>query len=166
MFNNRKICRIAAYGSHCTWCNEPSNTNNLSITIQMSLIQARIYIQQHIFKIAAARLVFLVLLSLICQFLLIFNTRITVAKGTSLRYATSIHIPSQRYNENLPTSVEVEVENRFRGLSWCVRYVYRRHCGIIPSCHGNTSADVTNNQTYWIQLNVYSLHYGIMYVIE
>ena len=35
-------------------------------------------------------------------------------------------------------------------------------CGMIPSYHGNTSADVTNNQTQRMQLNFYSLHYGIM----
>ena len=34
--------------------------------------------------------------------------------------------------------------------------------GMIPSYHGNTSAYVTNNQTWRIQLNFYSLHYGIM----
>ena len=39
-------------------------------------------------------------------------------------------------------------------------------CGLISSCHGNTSADVTNNKTQRIQLNFDSLHYGIMYVIE
>ena len=39
-------------------------------------------------------------------------------------------------------------------------------CGMIPSCHGNTSAGVTNNQAQRIQQNFYSLHYGIMYVIE
>ena len=39
-------------------------------------------------------------------------------------------------------------------------------CGMIPSCHGNTSADITNNQTQIIQINFYSLLYDIMYVIE
>ena len=41
MPTNRKICRIAAYDTHCTWCSEPSNTNNLWITIQLWLFQAR-----------------------------------------------------------------------------------------------------------------------------
>ena len=46
-----------------------------------------------------------------------FNTRITVAKETSELYAMPIHIPSKRYNEDLPKSVEVEFVDRFRGLS-------------------------------------------------
>ena len=37
-----------------------------------------------------------------------------------------IHIPSKRYNEDLPKSVEVDFVDRFRELSWCVRFVYRR----------------------------------------
>ena len=44
-------------------------------------------------------------------------TRITVAKETSEQYAMPIHIPSKRYNEYLPKSVEVEFVDRFRGLS-------------------------------------------------
>ena len=40
------------------------------------------------------------------------------------------------------------------------------NCGMIPSCHSNTSADVTNNQSQRIQYNFYSIHYGIMYVNE
>ena len=56
-----------------------------------------------------------------------FNTRITVAKETSELYAMPIHIPSKRNNEDLPKSVEVEFVDRFRGLSWCVRFVLRRH---------------------------------------
>ena len=39
-------------------------------------------------------------------------------------------------------------------------------CGMIPSYHGNSSADVTNNQTQRIQLNLYSLHYGIMQLLS
>ena len=39
-------------------------------------------------------------------------------------------------------------------------------CGMIPSYHGNTSADVTNNQTQRIQINFYSLHYGIMQLLS
>ena len=40
-------------------------------------------------------------------------------------------------------------------------------CDMMTSCHGNTFADVTNNQTQRIQLIFYSFHYnGIMYVIE
>ena len=39
-------------------------------------------------------------------------------------------------------------------------------CGTIPSYHGSTSADVTNNQTQRIQLNFYSLHYGIMQLLS
>ena len=35
-------------------------------------------------------------------------------------------------------------------------------CGMIPSYHGNTFADVTINQRQRIQLHFYSLHYGIM----
>ena len=34
MLNNRKICRISAYGAQCTQCSEP-NTNDLWITIQL-----------------------------------------------------------------------------------------------------------------------------------
>ena len=34
MLSNRKICRIAAYGTHCTKCSEPSNINDLLITKQ------------------------------------------------------------------------------------------------------------------------------------
>ena len=39
-------------------------------------------------------------------------------------------------------------------------------CGMIPSYHGNTSANVTNKQTQRIQLNLYSLHYGIMQLLS
>ena len=39
-------------------------------------------------------------------------------------------------------------------------------CGMIPSYHGNTFADVTNNQTYSIQLNFYSLHCGTMQLLS
>ena len=39
-------------------------------------------------------------------------------------------------------------------------------CVLISSYHGNTSADIRNNQTQRMLLNFYSLHYGIMYVIE
>ena len=39
-------------------------------------------------------------------------------------------------------------------------------CGMIPSYHGSTSADGTNNQTKRIQLNFYSLHYGIMQLLS
>ena len=39
-------------------------------------------------------------------------------------------------------------------------------CGMIPSCHGNTSAEVTNNQPQKIQLNFYSLHYDIMQLLN
>ena len=39
-------------------------------------------------------------------------------------------------------------------------------CGMIPSYHGNTSADVTNNQTQRIQINFYSLRYGIMQLLS
>ena len=39
-------------------------------------------------------------------------------------------------------------------------------CGMIPSYHGKTSADVTNNQTQRIQLKFYSLHYGIMWLLS
>ena len=37
------------------------------------------------------------------------------------------HIPSKRYNEDLSKSVDVEFVDRFRGLSWSVRFVYRCH---------------------------------------
>ena len=50
-----------------------------------------------------------------------------MAKETSELYAMPIHIPSKRYNEELPKSVEVEFVDRFRELSWCVRFVLRRH---------------------------------------
>ena len=46
-----------------------------------------------------------------------FNIRITVAKEGSELYAMPIHIPSKRYNEDLPKSVEVEFVDLFRGLS-------------------------------------------------
>ena len=39
-------------------------------------------------------------------------------------------------------------------------------CGMIPSYHGNTSADVANNQTQRIQLHFYSLHYAIMQLLS
>ena len=39
-------------------------------------------------------------------------------------------------------------------------------CGMIPSYHGNTSADVTNNQPQRIQINFYSVHYGIMQLLS
>ena len=42
-----------------------------------------------------------------------FNTHITVAKETSEQYAMPIHIPSNRYKEDLPKSVEVEFVDRF-----------------------------------------------------
>ena len=39
-------------------------------------------------------------------------------------------------------------------------------CVLISNSHGNPSADVTSNQTQRILLNFYTLHYGMMYVIE
>ena len=39
-------------------------------------------------------------------------------------------------------------------------------CGMIPIYYCNTSADVTNNQTQRIQINFYSLHYGIMQLLS
>ena len=72
MLNNRKMCRTAAYGTHCTYCSERSNTKSLWIAIQLRLIQARICIQQHIFQIPAGRQVFRVLWNLMCHFLLRF----------------------------------------------------------------------------------------------
>ena len=39
-------------------------------------------------------------------------------------------------------------------------------CGMVPIYHCNTSADVTNNQTQRIQLNFYSLNYGIMQLLS
>ena len=41
-----------------------------------------------------------------------FNTRTTVANETSWKHAMPKHIPSKRYNENLPKSVEVEFVDR------------------------------------------------------
>ena len=41
--------------------------------------------------------------------------------------AMPIDIPSKIYSKDLPKSVEVEFVDRFRCLSWCVRFVYRRH---------------------------------------
>ena len=38
-------------------------------------------------------------------------------------------------------------------------------CGSIASCHGNTTAEVTDNQTE-NYIKLYSQHYGIIYVIE
>ena len=71
----------------------------------------------------------------------------TVSKETSELYAMPIHIPSKIYYEDLPKSVEVEFVDRFRGLLDVSASSLGALCGMIPSYHGNTSADVTNNQT-------------------
>ena len=88
-----------------------------------------------------------------------FNTRIIVAKETSQRYAMPIDIPYKGYNEDLPKS------DRFAGYLDVSTSCIGAICGLISSCHSNASADITNNQTQSIQLNFYSLHYGIMYII-
>ena len=69
-----------------------------------------------------------------------------MAKETSELYAMPIHIPSKRYNEDLPKSVEVEFVDRFQGLLDVSASSVGAICGMIPSYHGNTSADVTSNQ--------------------
>ena len=58
-----------------------------------------------------------------------------------------MRIPSKRYNEDLPKSVEVEFVDRFRGLFDVSASSIGAICGMIPNYHGNTSADATNNQT-------------------
>ena len=38
-----------------------------------------------------------------------------------------IHMPCKRYHEDLPKSVDVEMLDRFRRLSWFVNFLYRLH---------------------------------------
>ena len=68
---------------------------------------------------------FRVLLSLIFHFQLKYTYN--SGKWNKLEKAMPINIPSKRNNEDLPKSVEVEFVDRIRGLSWCVRFVLRRH---------------------------------------
>ena len=73
MLRNTKICRIAAYGAHFTYCSEPSNTNALWNIIELQYIEDRICIQQNIFKIPAERIFFMLLKSLMCYLLPCFQ---------------------------------------------------------------------------------------------
>ena len=77
-----------------------------------------------------------------------------------------IHIQGKRYKEDLPKSVVVEFVDRFRGLFCRVRFVYRRHLwndSELPWQHFRWRYKQSNIS---IQLNLYSVHYGIMYIIE
>ena len=58
-----------------------------------------------------------------------------------------IHIRSKRYNEDLPKSVEVEFVTDSEGCLDVSASSMGAICGKIPSYHGKTSADLTNNQT-------------------
>ena len=66
-----------------------------------------------------------------------------MAMETIELYAMLIHIPSKRYNANLPKSVEVEFVDRSRGCLDVSASYLGAICGMVPSYHGNTSADVT-----------------------
>ena len=94
------------------------------------------------------------------------NTSTTVANIISKRYSILIHIPCKRYtrtyhNQSMSKS-QTDFSQYLDVSTSCIGAI----CVLISSCNGNTSPDVTNNQTQRILLHFYSLHYGIMYVIE
>ena len=95
-----------------------------------------------------------------------FNTRLTVAKETNQRYAMPIifhakDITSSYRNQSISSS-QTDFAGYLDAFATCIGAI----CGLISNCHGNKVADVTNNHTQIIQLNMYSLHYGIMYDID
>ena len=53
---------------------------------------------------------------------------------------------AKRYNDDLPNSVEVEFVDDTEGCLDVSASCIGAICGMIPSCHGRNSADVTNNQ--------------------
>ena len=81
----------------------------------------------HIFQIPTGHLVFRVLPSLMCNFLLRFYKRITVVKERIKRSAMLMHSPCRRFSEDLPKSVDVDFVHWFSGQSWSVDFLYRRH---------------------------------------
>ena len=95
-----------------------------------------------------------------------FSTRITVAKETCelsrCRYILKAKDMTRTYRNQSSQSSQTDSEGCLGVSASSLGAV----CGMIPSYHGNTSADVTNNQTQRIQINVYSLHYGIMQLLS
>ena len=84
------------------------------------------------------------------------------ASNTRCRYIFHAKYITRTYQNLSRSSSQTDSEGCLDVFTSCIGAI----CGMISSCLGNTSADVTNNQTQKIQLNFYSQHYGIRYVIE
>ena len=84
------------------------------------------------------------------------------ASDTRWRYIFQATDIKSTYRNQSKSSSQTDSEGCLDVPASCIGVI----CGMIPSCHGNTSADVTNNQTQIIQLNFCSINYGIMYVME
>ena len=65
---------------------------------------------------------------------------------------------SRTYRNQSRSSSLTDSEGCFDVSDSCIGAI----CGMIRSCHGKTSAEVTNNLSQGIQLNFYSIHYGII----
>ena len=150
---HQKNPQIAAYGTHCTYCSEPSNTNALWYAIQLLQIPARICMEQHIFQTPEGRLFFRVLQSQMCH---LVASVLTLAKETSQQYALLTNISCKSYNEDLPKSVDVKLFFSQTDFACCLdvsTYCIGAIFVLITSCHGNTSADFKNNQRQRILLH-------------
>ena len=88
--------------------------------------------------------------------------QIKQARNTRCRYIIQAKDITRTYRNQSRSSSQTDSEGCLDVSASSIGAV----CGMIPSYHGNTSADVTNNQTYRIQLNFYSLHYGIMQLLS
>ena len=117
------------------------------------------------FQIPIGSLIFRVLQSLMSHFLPWFTTRRWLRKQSSDTRCRSIFhakdITRTYRNQSMSSS-----ETDFAGYLDVATSGLGAICGPISSCHGNTSANNTNNQRQRILLNFYSVHHGIMYVIE
>ena len=84
------------------------------------------------------------------------------ARNTRCRYIFQAKHITRTYRNQSSSSSQTDSEGCLEVSASSIGAI----CGMILSCHGNTSAHVTNNQTQRIQLNFYSLHYGIMQVLS
>ena len=80
------------------------------------------------------------------------------ARNTRCRYIFQAKDITRSYRNQSKSSSQTDSEGCLDVSASSIGAI----CEMIPSYHGNTSADVTKNQTWRIQLNFYSLHYGIM----
>ena len=84
------------------------------------------------------------------------------ASDTRCRYIFQAKDIASTYRNQSRSSSQTDSEGCLDVSASCIGAIY----GMIPSCHGITSADVTNNQKQRTQLNFYSLHYGIMQLLS